>query len=342
MSPPMNGSASFAKSGYAMDLTDFVAANPWAFADVIPELWESTKYDGKIYAIPQDSEIRMFLYNKDILRKAGKDEAFIEGLPAMVESGEFTMSDLSNLAKEIVDGGHAEIGIIHRPNAGPDYLMTFASFGVQYLDPETGKLLLPKTELQKGLEWFAWNAENGVTPRNNTRWLEAVEERVEPGIAVAGGREPRLPLIARVKHAVELKEGIGPGEMGIDGDVEVALGEDTRETWLARVHPEDRPHAPSRNSRRRFAPRSLPTPSGCSGRCGTSRCLPSLPTAATTGRAATSSAPGPSAPAPTAPRPSRSAASTGSSPAASPAATRRSYRPSTTAALPSPTMRRLP
>ena len=72
----------FANSGYAMDLTDFVAANPWAFADVIPILWEATKVDGKIYAIPQDSEIRMFFYNKDMLRKIGKDEAFIEGLPA--------------------------------------------------------------------------------------------------------------------------------------------------------------------------------------------------------------------------------------------------------------------
>ena len=158
----------FANSGYAMDMTDFVAANPWAFADVIPVLWEATKVDGKIYAIPQDSEIRMFFYNKDMLRKIGKDEAFIEGLPAAVESGEFTMTDLSNLAKEVVDEGAAKIGIIHRPNAGPDYLMTFASFGVKYMDPESGKLLLPKAEMKKAFEWFPWNAENGVTPPNNT------------------------------------------------------------------------------------------------------------------------------------------------------------------------------
>ena len=93
----------FANSGYAMNLEDFVAANPWAFGDVIPVLWESTKYEGQIHAIPQDSEIRMFMYNKDMLRKIGKDEAFIEGLPDLVEKGEFTMTDLSNLAKEVVD-----------------------------------------------------------------------------------------------------------------------------------------------------------------------------------------------------------------------------------------------
>ncbi|WP_425330057.1 ABC transporter substrate-binding protein [Terrirubrum flagellatum] len=158
----------FAKSGYAMDLDAFVKKNAWAFADVIPVLWESTKYKGKIYAVPQDSEIRMFFYNKDMLRKIGKDEAFIEGLPAMVEKGEFTMDDLSKLTKEVVDKGAAQMGIVHRPNAGPDYLMTFAAFGAKFVDEASGQLLLPKAELRKGLEWFAWNAANGVTPKNNT------------------------------------------------------------------------------------------------------------------------------------------------------------------------------
>ena len=158
----------FAKSGYAMDMTDFVAANQWAFGDVIPVLWDATKVDGKVHAIPQDSEIRMFFYNKDMLRKIGRDEAFIEGLPDMVDKGEFTMTDLSNLAKEVVDKGAAEIGIIHRFNPGPDYLMTFAAFGAKYFDDASGKLLLPKAEIKRGLEWFAWNAQNGVTPPNNT------------------------------------------------------------------------------------------------------------------------------------------------------------------------------
>jgi inositol-phosphate transport system substrate-binding protein len=158
----------FAKSGYAMDMEAFVEANPWAFDDVIPVLWETTKYQGKIHAIPQDSEIRMFFYNKDMLRKIGKDEAFIEGLPELVEKGEFTMTDLSNLAKEVVDQGAAEFGILHRPNTGPDYLMTFAAFGVRYLDEETGQLLLPKAEMEAALAWYDWNARNGVTPENNT------------------------------------------------------------------------------------------------------------------------------------------------------------------------------
>ena len=110
----------------------------------------------------------MFIYNKDMLRKIGKDEAFIEGLPDLVEKGEFTMTDLSNLAKEVVDQGAAEFGILHRPNTGPDYLMTFAAFGVRFVDDDSGQLLLPKAEMQAALEWYDWNARNGVTPENNT------------------------------------------------------------------------------------------------------------------------------------------------------------------------------
>jgi inositol-phosphate transport system substrate-binding protein len=158
----------FAKSGYAMDMEAFVKANPWAFADINPVFWEATHYQGKIHAIPQDSEIRMFFYNKDMLRKIGKDDAFIEGLPEAVDKGEFTMDDLSALAKEVVDKGAAEMGIIHRPNAGPDYLMTLASFGVRFIDEESGKLLLPKAEMEQALAWFEKNAATGVTPKNNT------------------------------------------------------------------------------------------------------------------------------------------------------------------------------
>ena len=68
----------------------------------------------------------------------------------MVDKGEFTMDDLSKLAKEVVDKGAAQMGIVHRPNAGPDYLMTFAAFGAKFIDEQSGKLLLPKAEIQQG------------------------------------------------------------------------------------------------------------------------------------------------------------------------------------------------
>lgn len=158
----------FARNGYAMQMDDQIKANQWVYGDILPALWDAAKYQGKIYGIPQDAEIRMFFYNKDMLRKIGKDAAFIDSLPARVESGDFTLNDLTALSKEVVEGGAAQIGMLHRPNVGIDYLMVFSSFGAKFMDEKTGKLLLAKKEIENALSWYAGNVSEGVTPADNT------------------------------------------------------------------------------------------------------------------------------------------------------------------------------
>ena len=159
----------FAEAGYAMNMEASIKANPWVYNDILPNLWTSAKAaDGHIYGVPQDAEIRMFFYNKDMLRKLGKSEEFIANLPAEVEKGAFTIDDWSALAKEVKDAGIAEYGMLHRPNVGIDYLMTFNAFGVKYVDEKTGKLILTKKEMTKALAWFEKNAKEGVTPSDNT------------------------------------------------------------------------------------------------------------------------------------------------------------------------------
>lgn len=159
----------FAEDGYALPMDERIAAAPWVYGDILPVLWDSAKAtDGKIYGVPQDAEIRMFFYNKDMLRKIGKDEAFIEGIPAKVEAGEFTLDDLTALSKEVVDAKAAEYGMLHRPNVGIDYLMVFQSYGVKFMDETSGKLVFPKAEMEKALGWYERNAKEGVTPVDNT------------------------------------------------------------------------------------------------------------------------------------------------------------------------------
>ncbi len=170
----------FAADGFAWDLENHIARHPEYYADIIPVLWNATRYRGRRFAVPQDSEIRMFFFRKDMLRRIGKTEAFIEALPGRVEAGAFTIWDLSRLAKEVVDAGAAKYGIVHRPNLGPDFLMLLASFGFEPLDVETGKLKASRKALTAFLSWIDWNARNGVTPRNNTAMSWDTVDRLMP------------------------------------------------------------------------------------------------------------------------------------------------------------------
>ena len=160
----------FTEAGYAMNLEDHIAANRELYGDIIDVLWDSVRYKGARYGIPQDSEVRMFFYNKNMLRQAGKSEEFIEGLPGAVESGEFTIYDLVDLAKEVKDSGAAKYGMVHRPNVGPDFQMTMESFGIDPYDDEQAKLQMTRSGLTNFYKWLRYAVDQGVLPENMTTW----------------------------------------------------------------------------------------------------------------------------------------------------------------------------
>ena len=160
----------FTEAGYAMNLEDHIAANPELYGDIIDVLWDSVRYKGARYGIPQDSEVRMFFYNKNMLREAGKSEEFIEGLPAAVESGEFTIYDLVDLAREVKDSGAAKYGMVHRPNVGPDFQMTMESFGIDPYDDEQAKLQITRSGLANFYTWLKYAVDQGALPENMTTW----------------------------------------------------------------------------------------------------------------------------------------------------------------------------
>lgn len=160
----------FVEAGYAWDMEQYIENRPQYFSDIIPVLWESVRYKGKRYGVPQDSEIRMFFYNKDMLRKVGKSEAFIENLPSQVEKGEFTLYDLVDLAAEVKTKGAAKYGMVHRPNVGPDFQMAMASFGIVPFDGKSGKLQISKSKLNKFYDWLLYAVNKGALPKNMTSW----------------------------------------------------------------------------------------------------------------------------------------------------------------------------
>jgi inositol-phosphate transport system substrate-binding protein len=159
----------FQADGFVMKLDDYIAKYPDAFGTIYPSLWESTKCpDGGTYAIPQDAEARMFFYNKKLLREAGYDDAFIEAMPQRTLDGDLTLDEVIDIAKQVVDKTDAQYGILHRPNKGPDYLMIFQTYGSDFVDPETGNLLLERDKLAAAFGWFERGVKEGVIPANNT------------------------------------------------------------------------------------------------------------------------------------------------------------------------------
>ncbi len=145
----------WAKAGYVAQLDDYVKKY-WdeTYYDIIPSLWESVKYKGKIYAIPQDTEARPFYINKIVLKKLGWTEEDIEALPEKIANGEFTLEDFVNVAEEAVKKGYVQWGLYHRPKKGIDYFQIFTSFGADFYDEDNAKLVFNKEKMYKVYDFF--------------------------------------------------------------------------------------------------------------------------------------------------------------------------------------------
>jgi len=146
--------AAWAAAGYVIPLDAYLKKYP-EFSEVIPTLWNATKFEGKIYAIPQDVEARPLYYNMPLLAKLGWSEQKIAGLPKAIESGQFTLGDLLQTAKEAVDKGIVAPGHAWwiRPINGPDYYMYYEAFGGRTQDP-SGRLMLDTKALRDEYTFF--------------------------------------------------------------------------------------------------------------------------------------------------------------------------------------------
>jgi inositol-phosphate transport system substrate-binding protein len=167
----------FAEAGYAQNLEDTIAKNPEFFGDIIGPLWQSVTYKGARYGVPQDSEVRMFFLNNDKLRKLGMSDKEIAAIPAKVDAGEFTMNDLCDLAGRAVQKGVVKYGILHRPNAGPDFQMLTEAFGDQSYDKPSGKLAASKTALRSFYTWVKYCIDKkALVPNNSSMSWDAIEQ----------------------------------------------------------------------------------------------------------------------------------------------------------------------
>ena len=183
----------YATAGYIIPLDKYIAKYPEVYNDFIPSLWNCTKFRGKIWGIPQDTECRIVWFRKDKLRQMGWSEEEINSLPKKVEAGKFTLDDLADLGKKILDAGVVEKGkaIWHRPTPGTDWFQFIFAYGGKIYDPDTGKLVIDKSATLKLLRYIKKLVDLGLTPRgmSTMSWSEIHSNwtKGKIGIFLTGG-----------------------------------------------------------------------------------------------------------------------------------------------------------
>jgi multiple sugar transport system substrate-binding protein len=132
----------FIKAGYLLDVTNRVT--PEMKAGMFPASWNGVTRNGKIYGMPWIMDVKYFMYNKDILTKAGFTD------PPK------TWEELVDQAKVIKQKGLAEFPVIWSWNQKEgvvcDYAVLLFGNGGSFVDAN-GK---PAFNNDKGVQALTW------------------------------------------------------------------------------------------------------------------------------------------------------------------------------------------
>lgn len=154
-----------AEAGYILPVPEVQEAR--VFADLIEGYWEPVTYDGEIWGVIQDTEARPMLYNQQVLRDLGWSQAEIDALPDRIQTGDFLVSDLTEVARQAVEAGITDHGFLHTSGGGTakaDLAVVYAAFGADYYDPESESFVLERPEMEAALTWIADMVDAGLTP----------------------------------------------------------------------------------------------------------------------------------------------------------------------------------
>lgn len=156
-----------ADAKYILSLDDLKKSE--AYSDVYEALWEATTWNGHTWGMLQDTEARPIFFNVNILKEMGWSEEEIKALPDKVIKGEFTIDDMTKVAKEAKDKGLVEWGILHRPTSGPEFHMMSMNFGAQLYDEKEDKIVFDKPAILRTLQYLKeLTADKELTPKTIT------------------------------------------------------------------------------------------------------------------------------------------------------------------------------
>jgi len=132
----------FIQAGYLLDVTDRIT--PEMKSGMFPASWNGVTRNGKVYGMPWLMDVKYFMYNKDMLQKAG------------ITDPPKTWEELVDQAKIIKDKGIVEFPIIWSWNQKEgvvcDYAVLLYGNGGSFVDAN-GK---PAFNNDKGVEVLTW------------------------------------------------------------------------------------------------------------------------------------------------------------------------------------------
>src|SRR6266498_1700985 len=142
----------FIKAGYLLDVTNRVT--PEMKSGMFPAAWNGVTRNGKIYGMPWLMDVKYFMYNKDMLQKAG-----ITDPPKIWE-------ELVDQAKTIKDKGIVEFPIIWSWNQKEgvvcDYAVLLYGNGGTFVDAN-GKPAFNNDKGVQALTWMKQTIDDGLT-----------------------------------------------------------------------------------------------------------------------------------------------------------------------------------
>jgi multiple sugar transport system substrate-binding protein len=155
----------FIKAGYLLDVTNRIT--PDMKSGIFPSAWNGVTRNGKIYGMPWLMDVKYFMYNKDMLQKAG------------ITAPPTTWEELVDQAKTIKQKGVSEFPIIWSWNQKEgvvcDYAVLLFGNGGSFVDA-SGK---PAFNNDKGVQALTWMKQTIDDGLSNPSSVSSDENAVE-------------------------------------------------------------------------------------------------------------------------------------------------------------------
>ncbi len=140
--------AQFAAQDFLTDLTDLASKAGVKQDDYFPFAWEEANYNGKLYALPYDTDTRALWYNKDIFKEVGLD-------PEKPPQNTTELADMSaKLMKKDANGKITRFGFNPITDQAWGYTYGFAWKG-EFQDPATKKITTANPKVVESMKWLA-------------------------------------------------------------------------------------------------------------------------------------------------------------------------------------------